>query len=197
VHEAEAARPHHDVGGLMRRLIPTTLLLCLLMVAEAGACGYGRHASPSGPKTPGQRGALVIGDSTMIFATPLLGRRRMEADAKECRQFADGLRIVAARKRAGSLPHLVVIALGANGPVSLQSLEQLLRTVGRGRVLALVTPRNQSSTQTAMRTLAARRPHRVLLMDWKRHSDGRGGWFGSCRRRVKTGPPAPGEKWTT
>ncbi|MDP2710994.1 MAG: hypothetical protein Q8O56_07225 [Solirubrobacteraceae bacterium] len=147
-------------------------------MAEAGACGDRHHAAAQGDRTPGQRGALVIGDSTTILATPLLGRRGLETDAKGCRQFAEGVAIVAARKRAGTLPHLVVVALGANGSVSAPAARRLLRIVGRNRVLALVTPSNSATSRATMRAIARRHPDRVLLIDWQRHSAGRGVFAG-------------------
>lgn len=138
--------------------------------STAHACGERRHSSVHAHAARG--GALVIGDSTMILAAPLLARMGLETDAKGCRQFAEGLRIVATRQRAGTLPHLVVMALGANGPVSVDGLQRLLRVVGTRRVLALVTPRNQPASQAAIRAMARLRPDRILLMDWQRHGGG-------------------------
>ncbi|MCW3040067.1 MAG: hypothetical protein JWM31_1972, partial [Solirubrobacterales bacterium] len=90
-----------------------------------------------------------------------------------CRQFAAGVALIATRARRHALPHLVVLALGTNGGVDARGLGRALRLVGRGHVLALVTPPNQAATQTAMRTFARRHPDRVLLMDWQRYAAGR------------------------
>lgn len=152
------------------------VVLAVVVAASAQACGYQVRAAARGVQGP-ERAALAIGDSTMIFAAPLLGRRGIEADAKECRQFTEGLRMVAARRRAGRLPFVVIVALGSNGPVGTGGLRRMLRAVGSRRMLALVTPRNHPGTQAAMRSFAAARPRRVVLIDWKRHSDARGGWF--------------------
>ena len=76
----------------------------------------------------------------------------------------------------GRLPHLVVLALGANGPVSTGQIARALRLVGRHRVLGLVTPRNLASSAGAMRAMAARHPQRILLLDWRSSSAGHGSW---------------------
>ena len=48
---------------------------------------------------------LAIGDSTMLFAVPYLAERGIEANARVCRSWAEGLDIVHQRKRAGRLPY--------------------------------------------------------------------------------------------
>lgn len=150
---------------------------CLLAPATALGCGYERHARVSGSLPAGHRAALVVGDSTGIFAAPLLARRGIEADAQECRQFDAGVALLRARRAKGTLPHLAVLALGANGPVSRAQIDAALRVAGPGRVLGLVTPRNLAASIAAMRAAARRRPDRILLIDWKRASAGHAGWF--------------------
>jgi hypothetical protein len=167
-----------DTGRV--RLAPillAALVACLVLPGAALGCGYERHARPSGALAPGHRAALVVGDSTGIFAAPLLARRGIEADAQECRQFDTGVALLRARRSAGTLGHLAVLALGANGPVSARQLDAALAAAGRGRVLGLVTPRNLASSASAMRAAAARRPGRVLLIDWQRFSAGHDSWF--------------------
>jgi hypothetical protein len=162
------------------RLAPVLLAVAigvLALPAAAFGCGYERHARPSDAPPPGHRTALVVGDSTGIFAAPLLARRGIEADARECRQFETGVAILRARRRAGSLGHLAVLALGANGPVSARQIDGALAAAGHGRVLGLVTPRNLAASAAAMRAAAARRPDRVLLIDWRRFSAGHADWF--------------------
>ena len=85
--------------------------------------------------------------------------------------------MLAARRRAGTLPKLSLLALGANGPVSDAMIDQALRAVGPGRLLGLVTPRRSPVTETSMRRAARRHPGRVLVVDWVSFSAGRAGWF--------------------
>jgi hypothetical protein len=166
------------VREVSARVLGVALALGVSLVAAtpAAACGELHHARASGHAAAG-RAPLVIGDSTLIFAAPVLGSIGLEADARGCRQFSEGVAMLAARRRAGRLPGVAVMALGANGPIGTSALEAALRVTGRERVLALVTPRNLGSSAGAMRVAAARHPHRVLLVDWARTSAGHGGWF--------------------
>lgn len=144
--------------------------LAVAWVAPAHACDAGSRASGSGR-------ALLIGDSTSILAAPYLGRLGIEADARGCRQFSAGVQIVRARRRAGRLPRLVILALGANGSVGEDALHAARRAAGRGRVLALVTPRNHPLSGRAMRAFARRHPHDVMTVDWLGFSARRGRLF--------------------
>jgi hypothetical protein len=151
----------------------------VLLVAgadSAAACGYHRHArAHRGPRDG--RAPLVIGDSTMIYATPRLGRLGIEADAMECRQFTDGVDMLAARRGAGTLPRLAILALGANGPVDDASVRRALAVMGPDRVLGLVTPRNLAQSAREMRHAARAHPLRVLLIDWVARSAAHDEWF--------------------
>jgi hypothetical protein len=144
--------------------------------APAAACDEAQRSAAAGPHAG--RPPLIVGDSTMIFAAPWLGRRGFEADAHGCRQFSAGVSMLAARRRAGTLPRYDVLALGANGPVSEPTIEHALRVIGRSRVLGLVTPRNLAVTRASMHRAARRHPDRVLVIDWASFSRGHAGWFG-------------------
>jgi hypothetical protein len=157
------------------RTLVAAALLTGVFASPAAACDAGRRAAASGPHTG--RAPLIIGDSTMIFAAPYLGRRGFEADAHGCRQFGQGVAMLAARRRAGTLAHYAVLALGANGPVSEPMIEHALRVVGPARILGLVTPRNDAGVRSAMHRAARRHPDRVLLIDWAAFSRGRCCWF--------------------
>jgi len=132
-----------------------------------------RHLRPAHGRPP-----LIIGDSTMIFAAPVLGGLGFEADAHGCRQFSAGVSMLAARRHAGTLPRVAILALGANGTIPASGVRAALRAIGRHRILGLVTPRNLASNQTRMRRAAGAHPNRVLLIDWARYSAGHGSWFG-------------------
>src|SRR3954452_1902390 len=130
------------------------VVLALLLVgaraADASAgCGSPVRASARGHHA--RRPPLILGDSTMIFAVPWLGRHGLEADAQGCRQFSAGVRMLAARRRAGRLPHLAILALRANGGGNAKQIAGALPAIWRGRVLGLVPPRNSRSSLRAMR----------------------------------------------
>jgi hypothetical protein len=164
----------------MQRTLIVGLILsstALAWPAGASACGELRHAHAVRRPDRAGRAPLLIGDSTSIIAAPALGRRGIEADAHGCRQFGQGVAMLAARRHAHTLPHVVVLALGANGPISTGQIGAALRITGPHRVLALVTARSSGATDAAMHRSARRHRDRVLLIDWVRYSAGHGGWF--------------------
>jgi hypothetical protein len=120
---------------------------------------------------------LVVGDSTLLIAADKLAARGISADAMGCRAFDAGLAILSARRHAGDLPRLAVLALGSNGTVSGTQIGRALAITGPKRVLGLVTPVNNASATAAMKRAARRHPKRVLLIDWAKRSAGHGSWF--------------------
>jgi hypothetical protein len=164
-------------------LILTLLALCVT-ASSAAACGYTRTAYAGRPQAPGHRLGLFIGDSTGIFAVPKLAARGISANAKECRQFNEAFPIIRARASAGTLPHVVVLGLGANGPVSTGQIAAVLRAIGPKRILGLVTPKNLGFSAASMRAMARRHPNRVLLIDWRAFSAGNPAWFGGDNLHV-------------
>ncbi|MBA3329130.1 MAG: hypothetical protein H0T43_12600 [Solirubrobacterales bacterium] len=131
-------------------------------------------------RTPG-RAPLAIGDSVMLGAVPQLTRAGYEVDARGCRQIGQGLDLMRARRRAGTLPRLVVLALGTNASITTSHLRSALAIAGPDRVLGLVTPRETGGSggadATVVRRFARRHPGRAALLDWVRVSAGNGGWF--------------------
>lgn len=152
-------------------------LALLAAPATADACNAGKKAGAKHSAARKVRAPFIIGDSTMILATPYLGQRGIEADARGCRQISAGIQTLRSRRRAGTLPSVAVLALGANGAVSSGAISRALSAVGRTRVLGLVTPRNSAASASAMRRAARNHPHRVLVIDWVGYSGGRSGWF--------------------
>jgi hypothetical protein len=147
--------------------------------ARAPACGKTKHYAPEGATAP----PLAIGDSVMLGAVEPLVRRGFEVDARVCRQMSEGLAVLDARARAGTLPSAVAIGLGTNWTVTPEQIRQALMIVGRERVLALVTPREvggaASADQHVIRAAGRRWPGRVRVVDWVVRSAGHGDWFWS------------------
>ena len=148
--------------------------------AAAQACGNAKHA-PATKRGAGGRAPLVIGDSVLLGAVSQVAAAGFEVDTRGCRQMREGLRIIASRRRAKTLPHFVVLALGANGSIATPQIRAAMKLVGRDRILGLVTPRElgggQSSDARAIRAVGRRYPDRVRVLDWVRFSAGHGGWF--------------------
>jgi hypothetical protein len=172
-------------GGVRTRPALPTLLIALSLAlaldgATARACGGVKTASAV-KRGAGGRAPLVIGDSVLLGAVAQVAAAGFEVNTRGCRQMREGLQIIAARKRARTLPHLVVIALGANGSIAYGQIREAMKLVGPGRVLGLVTPRElgggESSDARNVRAAGRRFPGRVIVLDWVHFSAGQGGWF--------------------
>jgi hypothetical protein len=144
--------------------------------AAQAACGGVQHFQPTklrGPGTP----PLAVGDSVMLGAAPQLQRRGFEVDVRGCRQMSEGVGLLAARRRAGSLPDVAVVALGTNWTVTTAQIRSALRILGPERVLGLVTPPEvggaASADQRTIRAAGRRWRLRVKVLDWVAHSAGR------------------------
>lgn len=140
-----------------------TALLALLIPASALAQDPCANRKTGG--TPGSR-PLVIGDSSQLLAVAPLARLGLEADARGCRPLSDAVSIMAARRRAGTLPRVVVLGVGANGGIDRALLRRALRIAGRDGRLGLVTPATTPAAAAAMRAFHRARPLRTILVDW-------------------------------
>jgi hypothetical protein len=123
---------------------------------------------------------FVVGDSVTVPAGDYLGEQGFAVDAVACRTFAQGLEVMAAR---GSLPDLVVVALGSNAGVSGAELDQVLELVGPFARLMLVLPKELGGGPDPdgrlMRAFAEAHPDQVSILDWPAHSSGHSDWFAS------------------
>ena len=158
----------------------TLVTICLVLLFAEGAhaqgCGYDHRV----PKH-GRVGAapFALGDSVMLGAAVELARRGFEVDAKCARNPAEGLSILRQRRRRGTLPEIVVMALGTNIATSSRDIGRMLRAVGRRRTLMLVTPFRQwhPFNTKPMRRAARKKPKRVKLIDWSKRAARHHGWF--------------------
>jgi hypothetical protein len=147
----------------------------VLAPSAQAACGGVVHYQPSAD-TPFRPPPLAIGDSIMLGAVDPLRRRGFEVDVRGCRQMSEGLGVLSARRGAGSLPDVVVVALGTNWTVTTDQIRAALRILGPERVLGLVTPPEvggvASSDQAAIRAAGRRWKLRVKVLDWVAKSAG-------------------------
>jgi hypothetical protein len=146
--------------------------------AHAG-CGGTEIANPKRKVAP--RPPLALGDSSMLLALPALARVGYRANARGCRQFSEGLRILRQTRHHHRLPHLVVLALGADASVTGDQIDQAKKVLGPKRILGLVTPRElgggQSNDADVMRNAGERDPLHVKVLDWVHYSAGHDSWF--------------------
>jgi hypothetical protein len=117
----------------------------------------------------------------MLLALPALARVGYRVNARGCRQFAEGLRLLRQTRRAHRLPHLTVLALGADASVTGGQIQQAKKILGPKRKLGLVTPRElgggESNDARVIRNAGQRDPGQVKVLDWVRYSAGHGSWF--------------------
>jgi hypothetical protein len=162
------------------RLVLATICITLLAseAAQAIDCGYA-HKRPTGAHVG--TAPLAIGDSVMLGAASALAHKGFEVDARCARNPAEGLQLVRQRSRRGTLPEIVVLALGTNIAISTRDIGRMLRTIGHRRTLMLVTPfRSWHPFHTQpMRRVARRHPKRVKLIDWSARATGNRQWFWS------------------
>jgi hypothetical protein len=164
------------IGGTIA--LAMALLLFWAPVVHAG-CGGVETAGPKHKVAP--RPPLAIGDSSMLLALPALARVGYKVNARGCRQFAEGLRLLRDARRRHQLPHLVVLALGADASVNAGQIQQAKKILGPKRKLGLVTPREsgggQSNDANVIRNAGQRDPRQVKVLDWVHYSAGHTSWF--------------------
>jgi hypothetical protein len=165
---------------LRRALLACALALACFPAAVQADCGgvvasYPRHWHKD------YRPPLVVGDSTMIFAVPYLARHGMQANARGCRMWSEGMALLRHRLHAHTLPHLVVMGLGANWVITRSDIEAAVHLLGPKRVLGLIAPREEgggtSSDAYNVRRAGRRHRNRVKVLDWPRFSASHPGWF--------------------
>ena len=102
-------------------------------------------------------------------------------NARGCRQWAEGMALLRQVKSRHKLPHMVVIALGADWKITPGDIRAALHLIPKNRVLGLVTPRElgggSGSDATNIRHAAKKHKHRIVLLDWVDYSAGHSGWF--------------------
>jgi hypothetical protein len=148
--------------------------------ADAGACGNVAQEKPRNDVGLG-RAPIAIGDSPMLLALPNLAAEGYRANARGCRQWAEGVALIRELKHRDKLPRLVVVALGSNGSVTKGEIGDALELVGKKRTLGLVTPRETGGgaghDAALIRSQAHKHKNRTILLDWVRFSGGHPGWF--------------------
>lgn len=169
---ADAPRPRFHIA--VAALVATVCLLALVPAAADAGCGKTKRFAASADAGLGATAPLAIGDSVLLGAAPETAAIGYDVDVRGCRQIAEGIAVLRRRARVGELPRLVVVALGSNSAFTLTDVRKLLRLLGRGRLLGLVTPREVKGTLVddaiALRAAAARWPRRIALVDWAKTS---------------------------
>ncbi len=164
----------------IRTLLAALAFLTLGAAPAHAACGGVERFAAEADEAPGPP-PLAVGDSVMLGAAPQLAAAGFDVDVRGCRQMGEGLSVLRGYARAGRLPAVVVVALGANWTISTGEIRAALRILGRERTLALVTPRESGNRAGGdaleIRAAGERWPARVKVLDWVAYSVGHPEWF--------------------
>lgn len=129
--------------------------------------------APTPPTTtPAGEELLAIGDSVMLASAPALQERfpGIAIDAVVSRQMRQAPEILRGLAERGALRPTVVLALGTNGPIEAETLDEVRRILGPERELVLVTtqaPRGWTDDVNSTLTAFAERYRAVELSDWR------------------------------
>ncbi len=162
-----------------RALLLVVISVALLAVGVAPAsaqCGETTNVTPRRSLGVGSP-PLAVGDSVLYDAANVLASYGFATNAMVCRTMAQGIAWL--EPRAHRLPVLVVVALGTNGAVTTDQIDQLLTLLGPNRLLAMVTPHHGDYAYVPALIRSARQQHpgRIVVLDWDRLSAGHPDWF--------------------
>nr|WP_082820816.1 acyltransferase family protein [Fictibacillus phosphorivorans] len=141
--------------------------------------------APAEEKPPVQdsRSLTVIGDSVMIDVTPHLEEvfPNAKVDAKIGRQFREAEDIVQQKKSSGSLGEIVVIELGANGPLAEKKMHALIKEIGDRNIYMITTrvPKPwQKEVNDTIKSVAGNYKN-VKVVDWFTKSESHPEYIGN------------------
>ena len=138
--------------------------------AQAAAEAAANPAQPTQIAT-GER-ITALGDSVLLAASPQLHEQfpGIIVDATVSRQMDAAPELVQAYLSAGQLRDVVVLALGTNGPIDRETLEEVRSIVGPDRMLVLVNvqaPRDWTEGVNQTLEAFAGRYRNVELANWQ------------------------------
>jgi len=138
-------------------------------------------AAPTVPPDPRTLQILAIGDSVMLGAAPALTAQGVTVDAKQSRQFKEGVDIVTAAQAQGLLGKVLIIHLGTNGTMSASGIATMMaaaKDVPLVIFLTLHVPSKpwQDPNNVIIRNLPSQYPN-VKVLDWQNLSEQQPGVF--------------------
>lgn len=150
---------------------------------ESGAQAAGTPSEQEGGAWPaGSYDIVWIGDSVSVRAEQAFAQAFPHGliDAKVSRQFSTGIDIYRDLVDRGLAGGILVFALGTNGPMSDEQIDELMGIAGTERTVVFITTRSPRqwvgpTNETLKR--AAERYDNVRVVDWFGYSEGHGELF--------------------
>jgi peptidoglycan/LPS O-acetylase OafA/YrhL len=139
--------------------------------ATATAAPVVQPVSNPGPPLVAGR-ITMIGDSVMLGAANALQARLGDGlwlDAKQNRQFSDGVDTLRALRDSGQLGTTVVVQLGTNGTVDPGAFDDMMQMLSGARRVVIVTakvPRPWEDQVNGTLTDGAKRYKNAVILDW-------------------------------
>lgn len=125
----------------------------------------------------------MVGDSVMLGAYNALqdALPGCTVDAKVSRQLWDAYGVLDALESGGQLGSIVVVALGTNGPFSVEDGQGIVDRIGPDRQIYWVTAYGtylswQEQSNSSIRAVAAQNPN-VTVIDWAAAAAQNPGWL--------------------
>jgi peptidoglycan/LPS O-acetylase OafA/YrhL len=132
------------------------------------------RTTTTAPRPP--KGAVfAIGDSVMLGAANALTQRipKITVNAEESRAPINGLDYLMRMKNAGILPNTVIVAVGANGPISDDEIQQFMEVLADTPTVVFLTvftnggyPFQYDVGPTNQRILSVDSYPNVIVLDW-------------------------------
>jgi hypothetical protein len=140
------------------------------------SCKQVHRGSAAVNPNPKGRPPLVIGDSTVNLPIPNLSQAGFDVNARGCRGIFEAIEVATKLRGKGRLPHLVLVNGYANGGIKQKQVDELMDSIGKSRVVVLLTEYNAdtgkgAAPETNELFVARKRfPHRIAVLDWVRYS---------------------------
>lgn len=182
---AAAAVTLTAVGGLVL-VPPTAAIEGADLLKDESAHTAGLPPAPAEGEAPAEErprlDLIMIGDSVSVRAIPAFQERFPYGaiDAAVNRQLPVGRDVYASYADQGIVGDVVVFALGTNGAVTDEQVDELVNTVGPDKQVFFVntrSPQNWVADTNAALARGAERHGNVSVIDWYGASASRGDWF--------------------
>ena len=137
-----------------------------------------------GKKEADMPSVTTVGDSVMLGASPALKEALPQdaiVDAKESRQVVAAKKIIKHLKKKNKLGHIVVLALGTNGPFKESLGQELIDSIGEDRRIYWVnvygpTIQWEDDSNKAIKSVAESNDN-VTLINWNSYAKDHEDWF--------------------